>query len=170
MSAYVVDPAHIDVMLSVAVNGPREVFGLRWTAPYTYELLNDGIHTGPVDRASADLAGRALLAECIASVSHRYPDTDDLPGPIPTPDPGQYEWTDFGRLLTPVQALCAIDGYEYQSCEHPGWWESGANHFCHRFRKALTHCLPGYEAAEWHWTAEAALARAPRRGGWRSLD
>jgi hypothetical protein len=170
MSAYVVDPAHIDVMLSVAINGPKETRPGRWTAPYVYELLDGDEHTGSVTRETADLAGRALLAECIASVSYRYDDAPgELPGPIPNPEVEQYEWTDFGKLLTPVEALCAIDGFEYQSCEHPDWWDSGAHHFCQRFRKGLIHCLPGYEAAEWHWTAEMALSRAPRIGGWGSL-
>lgn len=162
MSAYVVDPAHIDVLLSVAIHGPAGVPRGRWTAPYTYELFGSQGPTGPLHRADADLAGRLLLAECIASVSHRYPGDAPLPGPMPTPDPEQYEWTDFGRLLAPVEACCAIDGYEYQSCEHPGWQGSGAFYFCHRFRCALIGVMPGYDGAEWHWTAEAALARAYR--------
>lgn len=109
----------------------------RWTAPYVYELLKGDEHAGPVTRDAADLAGRALLAECISSVSHLYDDPPGkLPGHIPNPEVDQYDWTDFGKLLTVVKALCAIDGYESQSCEHPAWWESGANSFCHRFRKA----------------------------------
>lgn len=164
MSAYVVDPAHIDVMLSVAINGPKESVGPRWTPPYVYELLEGDEHTGPLTRDTADRAGRVLLAECVTSVSYRYP--DDPPGQLPGLDPNpvvaQYKWTDFGRLLTPIEALKAIDGYEYQSCEHPGWWDCGSHHFCQQFRSALIHCLPGYEAAESSWTAESALARAPR--------
>jgi hypothetical protein len=162
MSAYIVDPAHIDVMLSVAINGPKESAPARWTPPYVYELLEGDEHTGPVTTATADRAGQALMAECIASVSYLYPGDrpGQLPGPRPNPIVEQYEWTNFGRLMTPVEALCAIDGYEYQSCEHPGWWDSGAHHFCCRFRKALIRCLPGYEGANRHWTAEDALARA----------
>lgn len=164
MSAYVVDPAHIDVMLSVAINGPKESLRARWTAPYVYELLEGDQHTGPVARDTAALAGRALLAECIASVSYLYPDDPPggLPGPIPNPVVDQYEWTDFGRLLTPVETLKTIGSYEYQSCEHPDWWCSGSHHFCQRFRSALIECLPGFEEAESIWTAESALARAPR--------
>jgi hypothetical protein len=153
MSAYVVDPAHIDVMLSIAINGPREVRPGRWVAPYVLELVPDAEERGPITAEVADLTGRALLRECVASVSYRYKSTSaELPVPMPGLDPERYEWTDFGRLITAVEALCAIDGYEYQSCEHPGWWTSGASHFCHRFRKALVRCLPGYEEAEWEWT------------------
>lgn len=165
MSAHIVDPAHIDVMLSVAINGPRERAPARWTTPFVDELLDGHEHTGPVTAEIADLAGRALLAECIASVSHCYPnDTPGrLPGPVPNPVVDQYEWTDLGRLLTPVEALRTIDRYEYQSGEHPGWWDSGSHHFCEGLRKRLIECLPGYETAEGDWTAETALARAPRR-------
>ncbi len=159
-------------MLSVAINGPQGVPSARWSAPYFYELLDGHEDTRPVTRRTADLAGRALLAECIVSVSHRSggDESSELPGPRPNPVVDQYEWTDFGKLLTPVEALCAIDGYEYQSCEHPGWWDSGANHFCHRLRKALICRLSGYEDAEWTWTAESALARARIGSGWRRLS
>lgn len=169
MSAYIVDPAHIDVMLSVAINGPKERGPGDWSAPYVLELLGAG-RPAPLCRENADRAGRALLAECVASVSHLCDQPlGELPGPVPNPDPQQYEWTDFGKLLTAVEGLCAIDGYEYQSCEHLGWRSSGAHKFCQRFRESLICCLPGYEAAESHWTVEKALARAPRAGGWGSL-
>jgi hypothetical protein len=171
MSAYVVDPAHIDVLLSVAIGGPRGRAvlypGDGWRPPYVNELLDD--RSGPLTAEDADHAGRVLLAECIESVSCRYPDDspDELPGPRPMPRPEQYEWTDFGSLLTPIEACCAIDGYEYQSCEHPGWQASGAFWFCHRFRRALVGAMPGYRDAEWHWTTEAVLERAHRPGARR---
>ncbi|HTR74559.1 MAG TPA: hypothetical protein VMH33_04790 [Solirubrobacterales bacterium] len=174
MSAYVVDPAHIDVLLSVAIHGPRDRAvrhpGDGWHPPYVNELLDD--RSGPLTAEDADEAGRALLAECIESVSYRYPDDslDELPGPRPMPRPRQYEWTDFGSFLTAIEACLAIDGYGYQSCEHPGWNTSGPFWFCHRFRCALVGAMPGYHEARWHWTAEAALARAPRVGGRSRLD
>ena len=83
MSAYVVDPAHIDVLLSVAINGPRGRVaghpGDGWHPPYVNELLDD--RSGPLTAEDADRAGRVLLAECIESVSYRYPDDtlDELP-------------------------------------------------------------------------------------------
>lgn len=166
MSAFVIDPTHIDVLLSVAINGPRGSRGSRipWRPPYIDGLLA-GDRTGPLDRDRADRAGAALLAECIASVGHRYPDADPfhgLPGPIPTPDPERYEWTDFGAVLGAIEACKAIDCYEYQSCEHPGWRDSGSKAFCERFRSALIGAMHGYEQAEWHWDTELAMARAPR--------
>ena len=61
-----------------------------------------------------------------------------------------------------IEACKAIDCYEYQSCEHPGWRDSGAKAFCERLRSALIGAMHGYEEAEWHWDTELAMARAPR--------
>lgn len=100
MSAFVVNPAHIDVVLSTAINGPSDArlsYGLTWHPPYVDELL-EGSAKGPLSAETAGPAGQALLAECVASVSHRYDESlGNLPGPLPNPDPEQYKWTDFGR-------------------------------------------------------------------------
>lgn len=169
MSAFVVDPAHIDVLLSAAINGPSDHARqprVDWRAPYVIELL--GI-LEPLGPTTADAAGAALLRECIASVAHRYPDDpEDLPGPIPTPVPDQYEWTDFGRVLSAIECCKAVSCVEYQSCEHPGWADSGASSFCQRLRAAMVASMSGYGEADWHWSVEVALARAPR-GRWRAF-
>jgi hypothetical protein len=163
MSAFVVDPTHIDLILSCAVNGPRDGerhhLGEPWYPPYVNELLPGA--GGPLRKEDGDRAGAALLAECIASVSHRYPGDDHLglPGPVPTPRPEDYRWKDFGSALTIAEACSAIDCYEYQSCEHPGWDGSGAAAFCRRLRSGLTGALPGYDEAPWEWTAEIAAER-----------
>jgi hypothetical protein len=173
MSAFVVDPTHIDMMLSVAIHGPADGTwraGGSWTGPYVNGLLAEG--GGPLRHADADAAGSALLAECIESVAYRYGVTSevrctpieeilaaDLPGPIPIPDPRNYEWTDFGRALRAVETFKAIDCYSYQSCEHMGWGTSGAFAFCARLRSAVIGAMDGYDAAPWEWTSETALGR-----------
>jgi hypothetical protein len=163
MSASLVDPGHIDVMLSIAIHGPDHVCPSRYTAPYVLEIATDNRQIGPVTAETANLVGRALARENVKSVSHHYAeDFARLLSVVPDPDPEGYEWTDLGSFLTVADALCAIDGYEYQSCEHPGWWDSPASHFCHRYRKALIRCIGGYAEAEWLWTTEMALARARR--------
>jgi hypothetical protein len=56
MSAFIVDPAHIDVMLSTAINGPTDNHrspGSIWDPPYVNELLEDSA-TGPLTAAAAD--------------------------------------------------------------------------------------------------------------------
>lgn len=172
MSAFVVDPVHIDLVLSVAVNGPADhggSYGLAWHGPYVDELL-EGSASGPVRADVADPAGRALLDECVASVSHRYPGdvADRLPGVIPGFDPGRYEWTDFGRPMSAIECCKAVACYEYQSCEHPGWSRSGARAFCERLRRSLVGEIAGYEEAPWEWTLEEYTHR--RRRACRACD
>jgi hypothetical protein len=167
MSAFVVDPTHIDLILGCAINGPRDGehdrLGDPWYPPYADDLLPGS--RGPLRLEDADRAGAALLAECIASVSHRYPDDDllELPGVVPTTLPADYRWKDLGLVLTIAEACKAIDCYEYQSCEHPGWGASGAAAFCQRLRSRLTGTLPGYGEAPWEWTAEHIPVGAARR-------
>lgn len=156
MSAFVVSATHIDVLLSVALHGPSDGSGLaRWSPPYLEEA------EAPLSLTTATVLGSGLLAECIASVSHRYPDCEphELPGPLPMPILEQYEFTDFGSCLTIAEACKAIGCYAYQSCEHPGWAESVAARFCERLREALACRLPGYAEAAWEWTPEILAER-----------
>jgi hypothetical protein len=106
--------------------------------------------------------GAGLLAECVASVHHRHPDLDhdELPGPIPMPQARQYEFTDFGPVLTIAECASALACYEYQSCEHPAWGGSAAREFCGDLLRALAPMLPGYQNAPWELGAEFVLGRA----------
>jgi hypothetical protein len=157
MSAFVVSPTHIDVLLSVALHGPSDgTSGLaHWSPPYLDEA------TAALSATTATVLGAGLLAECIASVSHRYPDSPlaDLPGPLPMPVPSQYEFTDFGACLTIAEACSAIDCFEYQSCEHPAWSGSPSERFCSRLRASLTAALPGTADAPWEWSPETLAER-----------
>lgn len=162
MSAFIVSPTHIDVLLSVAMHGPsdRAVAGnLGWTPPYVNELLSE--QSGPLTLELCSNTGTALLAECLASVSYRYPDlgAGELPGPLPTPVAGQYEFTDFGPCATIAETCKAIDCFEYQSCEHPAWSGSGSERFCARLREGLTAALPGAAQAPWEWSPETLVDR-----------
>lgn len=161
MGAFVVDAAHIDALLSAAINGPidrRPGSPLGWQPPYVHELL--GV-LEPLGAGNASAAGRELMEECIASVTYRYPDlAGELPGPIPTPIPEQYEWTDLGRVMSAIEVCKALACFEYQSCEHPGWLRSGVRGFCSELRAAAVSCMKGYEVAPWEWDVELALARA----------
>ena len=164
MSAYILDPSHIDAMLSVAINGPAEsATRVRWIAPYVDELFPD--RSGPLTRELATPAGRILMRACIASVSYVHEEPPGrLPGPDPNPDPGQYEWTDVGQLLRVIECCKAISHFEFQSCAHPDWAGSGARAFCGRFRDALIACIEGYEDALGHWTTERVVQRAAAQG------
>lgn len=161
MSVFVVDAAHIDALLSAAIHGPtdrRRGSHLGWQPPYVHELLD---LREPLGADNASAAGRALMEECIASVSYRYPDLiGELPGPMPTPLPEQYEWTDLGRVMTAIEACKAIACFEHQSSEHPGWLRSGVRAFYGEVRKGMVSGMAGYDAAPWEWDVELALARS----------
>jgi hypothetical protein len=82
-----------------------------------------------------------LLAENRRSVDHRY---------------AEEEWEQpylFKRLPgvpNPVAVLKALDGFEYQACEHPEWEKSEAHAFVQALRKRAISKLPGYEE-DGHW-------------------
>lgn len=156
MSAFVVDDAHITYLLNAA-----ETFGsLTWLAPVpdTLETLAAAERAHAVGQPWGDGApayyravsrsiptvgyervGQMLLDENYASVNFRYGQNEAavfIPG-------------DRFAPVTPIQTLKALDCYEYQSCEHPGWRFSEAHEFCVALRGAAIGHLPGYEDAAW---------------------
>jgi len=140
MSAYMVSRKHIDLLVAVAVAGPT---GCRdWYPP---------------SHKSKDDIGEMLVKENLSSIHHRYPDT--ITNPDDTPGPCEQYWLHrytFRRAirLTTIEALKAIDSYEYQACEHPEWETSEARKFCDALRRALVHVLPGWEQAPWGFDEE----------------
>lgn len=152
MSAYIVSKPHIDALIGVALNGPADVGprypGDGWQRPY--------FEGQPLTPEYAGRLGTVLSIEVYRSVSHRYyaEKLDELPkrwvrkalggfgydyaGDLPGPGP---------RRLTVIEALVAIAGYEYQSCEHPGWEASAAKAFCDSLKDRLIHALPGWDEA-----------------------
>jgi hypothetical protein len=106
VSAWIVDRAHIDVL----VQGLAES-----------ETVTD---------LDPDELGRRLWAENFASVAYRYPrDTGegDRPGPIDFRDSDveTYTYRRPGKKIDRQGLLVAMDCYAYQSCEHPEWRDSG---------------------------------------------
>src|SRR5438309_8780939 len=95
VSAFVVDVAHIDVLVSGGLEGPADgagrwsTFGpLRWfvgeSDPAEYErgepwgdLRTLEARRRELTRETADSVGAALIAENLASVNHRYTDAVD---------------------------------------------------------------------------------------------
>ena len=164
MSAFVVDQAHIDALVNAGLWGHQGSSCLRWLAPapmneHTYA---GGEAWGPeyltdldsrrrelrIDNAGA--VGQMLWAENVRSVNHRYAE-DDWEAIY---EHSTARWLAF--RLTPVEILVAIDGYEYQSCEHPGWGDSEARAYCESLRRHAISRLPGYsDASTWHISTSA---------------
>ena len=123
------------------------------TAIQTAEIVTKKLSLGKMDVfghiENADQTGQMLWRENHLSVNHRY---DELPKVEPS-SPYIFE-RPLKRLqhngrLDPMQVLKAIDCYEYQSCEHPGWLKSEAKAYCGVLRRRIVHSLPGYDEASW---------------------
>lgn len=160
MSAFMVDHAHIDAMLTAGLDA-RD--GVRWLTDATEdqvpgERIPSGYRT--LDFLNADHVGAMLLAENRRSVNYRY-EEDELEEP--------YTFRPLRHSdITPVDILSAISCYEYQACECDDWQASEAARFCQALRLAMICKLPGYSDAPWeisrdYFTKRAAAKRDAAR-------
>lgn len=140
MSAWVVDKAHINLMVNA---------GLSTVDPLTW--YHEGEHH-KLEDSSIDEVGQMLLDECIKSVGYRYQDSEvtDLPGRVDASYVIPFKHK-LAYDTPPVVVFKQIHCYEYQSCEHPEWETSEAHAFCRALESRLIRRLPGYEAAPWGW-------------------
>jgi hypothetical protein len=147
MSAWVVSDEHISYLVHAAMHAP---YGIR----FGYVKVN---------HETATAVGRDLLQENINSVYHRY-DEDTEAGDMfrATSDHESVMLYVCPRIPSKrfdvVTALKAVDCYEYQSCEHPGWQTSQSRAFCEELRSSLIGQLPGYDAAPWGIESDTSIA------------
>jgi len=157
MSAFIVSKKHIDYMVSAGLKYP-ELGPLRWFQPKSAENVepNNGVqpkldnilrnmYVYELTEDTADEVGRMLWLQNHVSVSYRY----DKPMEVTIGEPYRFERQ---PEIDPVVVLKAIDCYEYQSCEDPGWETSQAKAFCNELRGVAICNLPGYDAAPWEIT------------------
>jgi hypothetical protein len=169
VSAFIVDKAHIDALIDVALHGPadgegRWEGGPRWAAfdpretdwrEQEWRQVTKAWHgTGNpnVSAFSPDDLGELLTVENVRSITARYPDTLDggpMPGPCVAYWEQYYTFEKPQRRLTCAEALKAIHCYEYQACEHDGWIDSEAKRFCEGLQGSIIGVLPGYADAPW---------------------
>lgn len=98
-------------------------------------------------RAGANDLDVAAMAECLAqanadSVNARYNESE----PAVEFGPTDFDMGEYTRL-SPVACLKALQCFEYQACEHPGWDASEAAAHCRAFRTIFISALPGYADA-----------------------
>jgi hypothetical protein len=136
MSAWIVSAHHIDALAEAA------------TRPNSFGVLRYRYKGRIRECSSPTTVGRILLRECVESVRYRYSDDTDetLPGSSARPETYYYRPP---AEFPPIVLLKAVDCYEYQSCEHPGWRKSEAFAICNALRDRLLVKLPGYDAAPW---------------------
>lgn len=155
MSAYEVDDTHIDVLVSAALAAGKDFYWYHQPADAVtsepgemlpgessaerYAAYIAGLRDNKrvVTRANAGMWGAVLVAENKRSVNHRY-DEDEFEEP--------YEFTSYAGPFDPVAILKAVNCYEYQASEHPGWKTSEAREFCEALRSHTIRTLPGYDA------------------------
>jgi hypothetical protein len=175
MSAWIVAREHIDLMVSLALTGPRgrdvspdsAWHGVTWWAENPrgkgWEELAGIRREVRYDNASD--VGQMLVCENVQSVRDRYPDVDhggSAPGPVDEYWREPYEWTRPGYRPTAVEGLSIVACYRYQSCEHDGWDEAEAESFCLALEHTLIRALLGMDDAPWGWDA-AEIAKAHQR-------
>jgi len=124
MSAFLVDAAHIDYLLTFA-QSPRVRDELTWA--------------GHPD-TDATVLGEMLWAENARSVAYRYRAPEIRPA---------YTFRRWPGPVNPVWVLKAIACYEYQSCEHPEWQQSAAYRIMRALEGAAIAALPGWAEAPW---------------------
>lgn len=156
MSAYICNPEHIAELAIFAATtrpgtGPN-VSPLYLSRPGVPEL--DPYNTPSLATFYADI----LYQENIRSVRARYPDEHwaSLPGPSVKPLHLVVTladvWPDRTRP-SPVELLKMADCLEYQSSETDDYRETLAYEVLDSIRRAAIRALPGYEEADWEYSA-----------------
>ncbi|WP_143695209.1 hypothetical protein [Williamsia sp. 1135] len=159
MSAYLVDPEHIHVLVRAGL--PGRLGMISWPTD------DDAIPTpsnGLIDvgqsrvRAlrpeSASAVGQLLLDANAASVITRYREDETY----------IYDYQRPGRVFEPIEILKAIDGYDYQSCEAPDWATSEAFHYWYHLRITQIRRIAGYSDADtWEITPTTGTLVDQRR-------
>lgn len=159
MSAYLVDPEHIHTL--VRAGFPGRLGMITWlsgddSAPTPANgLLDSGPHRMRALRPeSASAVGQLLLDANAASVNTRYRENETY----------VYDYQRPAHVFEPIEILKAIDGFNYQSCEAPGWETSEAHRYCYQLRETMIRRLPGYSAADtWEITPTTTTLVDQRR-------
>lgn len=141
MSAYLVDPEHLHVMLWAGMERRYTRYGpLSW-------CWGNPTDRAQLDHHSADAVGQMLLDANAASVNTRYEEDNAYVY--------QYQRPRY-RSWEPVELLKAIDCYEYQACEVRDWPETQAFWFCQSLRKAIIRGIADYsDANTWDLTTSS---------------
>lgn len=147
MSAYLVDPEHINVLVYKAMQPAGHMGLLTWNVSDETERFGYAHRSASV--MGADAIGQMLLDQNAASVNHRY--SEDEAYVYSYQRPKHTEWL-------PVDILGAISCYEYQACETPDYRDSEAYAFCRALESRMIHQLPGHESAPWEITASSVPA------------
>jgi hypothetical protein len=171
MSAYQVSSDHLAYLVGVLANvcsdrrgyvtlrtseqpadgriGSKDICGGVW-----YELHPE------MGRDDRRLVFHRLSRENARSVGYRYGEEPFL---VPYSPGEMFPIVALRSMADVVQAIKALDCYEYQACEHPGWEAGEVHGWLVALRRYLIRRIPGfadaYEAAEWGCPRDAVAAK-----------
>lgn len=123
MSAFIVDNAHIDALVTYAVDKRVSYYFNQRTS---------------IDLFNATEIGQKLLDENTRSVNYRYNEEDTAE---------RYAYKQWVRPLAAVAVIKAIDCLDYQCCETDDWRQTEAFAILQAIKEAAVENLPGYKAA-----------------------
>lgn len=175
MSAFVVDKAHIDLLVRAAEHYGRTADDrFRWWRPDEngdfagWRELDPFADGDDPERLTRSQLGQILVDENVRSVHHRYPrdnaDLGELPGPIDAYYLGPYVYDDPGFAPEPDEVFAAIDCLDYQSCETDDWRRTEAFMLLEALRGVTCKAVGNRGEVPSHWSAEDLCERrgAPR--------
>lgn len=162
MSAWIVSKRHIDVLVA----GVLEAGGFRHRGKFITVIEDDGVYDGEAECMTANEVGRLLWSENHKSINARYNERTRTPNylyAMPTQYADMVEeggsilsedgyWVHNTRKnlrVSPGVLAKQLACYDYQSCEHEGYYKSRAFSVVLSLSRALLGKVEGYDAAEW---------------------
>lgn len=138
MSVFIVSKAHIDLLVDLAMRGPRDV---------------DHSENWDGTRMDLDQLGRMLWEENLRGVLAQYPRMeDDEPARTAI---ANYKFATPPYRLNVVEAIKAVHCLQYQSAGIGNYDDTPAGSWASEMLYVLAGHIPGYEEALWHWSEEA---------------
>lgn len=131
MSSYVLTDFEINLLVHLAVHGPREA--TQWRA------LTDA---------------PAVLGERLSASNYRTAGrSEDVPR--------EYSYSPLAVEVSAIEGLKQIEHYVYQTADAEGAWRrNGVGEIIDALRTGLIPLLPGWEEAPWRWTVEDVASHA----------
>ena len=152
MSAYIVGTDLIDLLVTVALEGPPHSRGLRvWHGGEVHYF------DGYTDRDAGQRLGEILIAANVASVNYRYQET--TPAPAWTFRRVSYVGGESRAMIPWGHVLNACHCLDYQSCEVPTWRESFARAIIDAIVHKVCDRIASDTDAPWEWSRETARER-----------
>ena len=143
MSAFVVDHAHINAILTFAKKHKAHIYfsndcPANWPLPYVFGAMNLN------DPIQLDWLAQMLLNENVRSVNYRYRESDK---------PSSIAFVPKGSHLKPIDVLSMLGCYDYQTSETDDYNSTLARFIIDSIRQCAITALPGYRDAVYAFAA-----------------